>query len=118
MSLLPPAEVTDLMIAVDDLESAVEFWTQALYMLLAEAAPGWVMLEHPTTHQRVTLFEGDLGTPWCVAVRAADLEAAVADFASRGAATGEIFETPGFRASLCHGPSGTPLMLYTEPVDQ
>ncbi|MEZ4524136.1 MAG: VOC family protein [Thermomicrobiales bacterium] len=113
MSLMPETEVTDLMIAVDDLDAALDFWTNALNMKPAEDAPGWVMLEHPTTHQRITLFEGDLGTPWCVAVRADNLEAAVADLAAHGATTSDVFESPGFRASLCLSPSGAPVMLYT-----
>ena len=117
MSLLPPTEVTDLMIAVDDLASAVEFWTNALNMAPAEDAPGWVMLEDPTTHQRITLFEGNLGTPWCVAVRAHNLEASIADLASHGATTTDVFESPGFRASLCMSPSGAPIMLYTQTDD-
>jgi hypothetical protein len=114
MSLLPTTEVTDLMIGVDDLTAAVEFWTNALNMHPAEDAPGWVMLEHPTTHQRITLFEGDLGTPWCVAVRVQDLEDAVADLASHGATTSDTFDTTGFRASLCFSPDGAPIMLYTQ----
>jgi predicted enzyme related to lactoylglutathione lyase len=118
VSLLPSTEVTDLMISVDDLASALEFWTEALNMYPAEDAEGWVMLEHPTTHQRITLFEGDLGTPWCVAVRAQDLERAIADLAEHGATVGDIFESPGFRASLCLDPSGNPIMLYTQPDDE
>lgn len=117
MSLLPPTEVTDLMIAVDDLDTALDFWINALDMHPAEDAPGWVMLEHPTTHQRITLFEGDLGTPWCIAVRVQDLESAVADLASHGATTSDSFETTGFRASLCLSPSGAPIMLYTQAGD-
>jgi hypothetical protein len=117
MSRLPSSEVTDLMIAVDNLMTAVEFWTKALNMYPAEDAEGWVMLEHPTTHQRITLFEGDLGTTWCVAVRAENLEATVADLGEHGATVGDIFESPGFRASLCFDPFGTPLMIYTKPDD-
>lgn len=117
MSLMPSNEMTDVMIAVDDLMAAVEFWTEALNMYPAGDAEGWVMLEHPTTHQRVTLIEGDLGTPWCIAIRAQNLEATVADLGRHGATTGDVFESPGFRASLCLDPFGTPLMIYTEPDD-
>lgn len=114
MSLLPTTEVTDLMISAEDLTTEIDFWTNALNMYPAEDAPGWVMLEHPTTHQRITFFEGDLGTRWCVAVRVQDLEASVADLASHGATTSDTFETTGFRASLCMSPSGAPIMLYTQ----
>jgi hypothetical protein len=117
VSLLPSTEVTDLMVSVDNLIEAVEFWTEALNMYPAEDAEGWVMLEHPITHQRITLFEADLGTPWCVAVRADNLEKAVADLEEHGATVGDIFESPGFRASLCLDPSGIPIMLYNQGDD-
>ncbi len=113
MSLLPSNEVTDVMIAVEDLKAGLDFWTNALNMHPVEDAEGWVLLEHPTTHQRITLFEGDLGTPWCIAVRAENLESAVADLGKHGATTADIFESPGFRASLCLSPSGAPILLYT-----
>lgn len=115
MSLLPATEVTDVMIGVDDLEAALDFWTQGLNMFVSERAPGWVLLEHPTTSQKITLFDGDLGTPWCVAVRADNLEQAVAELSSHGAMTsGEPFESPGFRAALCLSPSGAPVLLYSQ----
>ena len=117
MSLLPSTEVTDMMIAVDDLESAVKFWSEALNMHPAESAGNWVLLEHITTHQRITLFQGDFGTPWCVAVRAQDVERAVEDLAEHGATTSETFESPGFRAALCLSPSGTPIMVYNQSDD-
>src|SRR5690606_40062894 len=117
MSLLPSTEVTDLMVSVDNLVEAVEFWTKVLNMYPVEDAEGWVMLVHPTTHQRVTLFEADLGTPWCVAVRAQHLAEAVEKLAAHGATTGDIFESPGFRASLCFDPSGIPIMLYNQGED-
>ncbi len=114
MSLLPSTEVTDTMIAVDDMEIALDFWTNALNMHLAESAPGWVLLEHPTTHQKVTLFEGDLGTPWCVAVRADNLETAMVDLASHGATTSGTFESRGLQGALCLSPSGAPILLYVQ----
>jgi catechol 2,3-dioxygenase-like lactoylglutathione lyase family enzyme len=117
MSLLPSTEVTDTMIAVDDMESALDFWTTALNMHLAESAPGWVLLEHPTTHQKITLFEGNIGTPWCVAVRADNLETAIVDLASHGATMSEMFESRGLRGALCHSPSGAPILLYVQAGD-
>jgi predicted enzyme related to lactoylglutathione lyase len=115
MSLLPATELTDFMIGVDDLDAAVDFWINGLNMTFSESAPGWVLLEHPITRQKITLFDGDLGTPWCVAVRADNLEQAISDLAEHGAVTsGDPFETPGFRASLCMSPSGTPVLLYSQ----
>ena len=114
MSTLPSTEVTDVMIAVDDLDAALDFWTNGLSMRPVERSPGSATLEHPTTHQRITLFAGDLGTPWCIAVRADNLEEALDDLASHGATAGDLLESPDLRASLCLSPSGAPILLYTQ----
>ena len=106
-----------MMIAVDDIERAPEVWTDALNMHPAESAPGWAMLEHLTTHQRITLSEGDLGTHRYVAVRAENLEAAITDLPSHGAAMSDTVESPVRRASLCLSPFGAPILLYTESDD-
>lgn len=110
----PDVEMTDVMIAVSDLPSALSFWMGTMgFERAGEGADDWVMLEDPRSGQQISLVAGDFGVQWATAVATDSLAKASQRLIGAGARPVKREELPnGFAYAVFEAPGGGNILLY------
>lgn len=71
--------ITDIMMKVDDIQSAKDLFGNLLNLEETNSGPGWVQLEDLDTHQRLVLTNEDFGSPWALATSTRDMSSTVSN---------------------------------------
>jgi predicted enzyme related to lactoylglutathione lyase len=104
---------TDTMVRVDSLEKSARFWIEVMGLTEVERSDSGIMLEDPSSGQRVTLVDTRMGSHFAVAVATPDMQKTLDEFAKEGAEIEQpIKAESGLEYARCKDPSGVPIMVY------
>lgn len=106
--------MTDTIVHVDSMKSAVVFLNGFLGLRKITDGPGWVMLEDSVTAQRIVLTAEDFGSDWALSVAAGDIKEVALGLREAGATLERAPGVPGGGRFELWRAEGIPLLLYEE----
>lgn len=107
--------LTDTMVQVPDMNTAIEFWVNNLGMQVVQTSPDWSMLQDPETGQKIVFTGSGFGHSWAFSISTTDVQGLITQLTQKGCEVLKSIETfeNGFSYAICRDTSSLPLLIYS-----
>ncbi len=106
---------SDIMIHVNDMAKATDFWVSVMGLEVVQSESDWVMLQNTENGQRFVFTQSEFGMPWALSVSTTNIQSTIEALVKGGCEILQNVETPNspFQYALCKDNSGIPILIFS-----